>query len=289
MNTDDPYIVEEGGVDLHVHTNASDGSFSPEQVMEYAHSVGLEAVAVCDHDTTEALDAGARAAAKRGIEFVPGIEFGCPWRGEEHHLLGYYFDAEEPGFVRALANCRTERKARMKATVEALRALGVDVPLDILERKGGMIDRGDIVWELINRGCEKDFATAYPKYFWSDKPGYILPYSVGDAEPLTLRRCIEVIHRAGGVAVLAHPVGFYVKEMPPEQVREAVEWGLDGLEVYHPRQTPEQNRYLWSLVKEFNLIATGGSDCHGKIKDKPRMGTLRVRRSLLDGLKAARR
>ena len=152
-----------------------------------------------------------------------------------------------------------------------------------------MIDRGDIAWELINRGLEKDFATAYPKYFWSDKPAYVLPYSVGEAEPLTVRRGIEVIHRAGGVAVLAHPVGFYVKEMPPEQVGEAAEWGLDGLEVYHPRHTPEQSRYLLSLVKEFSLIATGGSDCHGKVKDKPRMGTLRVRRSLLDELKAARR
>jgi predicted metal-dependent phosphoesterase TrpH len=177
----------------------------------------------------------------------------------------------------------------MTATVARLRALGFDVSPDIVERKGGMIDRGDIVWELVRLGHVKDFASGYPEFFWTDKPGYILPYSSGGVEPLTLRRGVEAIHRASGVAVLAHPVGFYVTEMPREHVREAAEWGLDGLEVYHPRQTPEQSKYLWSLVKEFGLIATGGTDCHGRIKDQPRMGTLRVHRSILDGLKARRR
>ncbi len=285
----DNLLVEEKGVDLHVHSTAADGSFTPAEAVEYAASIELEAVAICDHDTMAGIEAGAGAAHKAGIEFVPGIELSCPWRGAEHHLLGYYCDPDEAGFRDLLENCRIERKARMAATVGIFRDLGYDIPLEILDRKNSMIDRGDIVWELINQGLEKDFSSAYPRHFWMDKKGYILPYSVGKAKPLTLQRAIEAIHRAGGVASLAHPVGFYVKEMPAEQVKEAAEWGLDGLEVFTPRHSPEQMRYLYGLVEEFGLIATGGTDCHGKVKDTPKMGMMRIHHSILDTLKARRK
>ncbi len=285
MNLDtNLYLTDSGGVDMHLHTMFSDGSFTPHEAMEYAHSIGLKALGICDHDTVDGLVQGAHAARDFDIELIPGIELSCPWREMEHHLLGYYMDVKETGFQQMLQNCRVERIARMRVTAERLRATGMKIPDAILQRNGGMIDRGDIVWEFINQGLEKDFSSAYPKYFWHDKVGYVLPYSEGDAEPLTIKRAIERIHSANGLAVLAHPVGFYVKEMPREQVAEAVEWGLDGLEVFTPRHTEEQMLYLLSLVKEFGMVATGGTDCHGKIKDEPRMGTLRIKKSLLDDL-----
>ncbi|RKY28111.1 MAG: hypothetical protein DRP79_02575 [Planctomycetota bacterium] len=279
-------LVTKGGVDFHTHSNRSDGSFSPAEVVEYAKGIGLDAVGLCDHDTTAGHSEAKEAAKKAGIEFVAGIEFTTVWDREEHHLLGYYMDGSRPTFRQTLVNCITERKARIGKAIERLRALGYDVPPDMAERKGGEIDRGDIVWEMIRRGYAESFEEGYPKFFDADAPGYVIPYTVGGVEPLTVKRAIEVVHGAGGTAILAHPMGFMVKEMPRGRIKALVDFGIDGLEVYHPRQSPEVSDYLLSACREHGLIVTGGSDCHGRVKDKPRMGMIRMSLDHLDAVKA---
>lgn len=278
-------LVKEGGIDFHTHSNLSDGSFSPTEVMEYAASVGLKAVGLCDHDSAAGHAEAARAAQRLGVEFVPGIEFTTVWNGSEHHLLGYYMDVNEPGFTRTIRDCHVERNARIRQSIERLRALGYDIPLEMADQKSGRVDRGDIVWEMIRRGHAKSFEEGYPRFFDTTAPGYVLPYSVGGGEALTVKRAIDVIHAAGGAAILAHPMGFLVKHLSREELKAVAVFGVDGLEVYHPRQSPEVSEYLLAACRENNLLVTGGTDCHGRIKDKPRMGTLRVSLDLLAAVK----
>jgi len=279
-------LVTKGGIDFHVHSNQSDGSFSPAKVVEHAGSVGLEAVGLCDHDTTAGHAEATRAAKEARIEFVPGIEFTAVWDSEEHHLLGYYMDVNDSTFLRVLKDCHTERKARTRKALGQLRALGCDIPPEMAEQKGGMVDRGDVVWEMIRRGYAKTFEEGYPKFFGIDAPGYVVPYSLGLVEPLTVKRAIDVIHGAGGVAILAHPMGFLVTYMSPERLKAVAEFGVAGLEVYHPRQSQDVSEYLLSACREHGLLVTGGSDCHGRVKDKPRMGTVRMDLEHLEAVRA---
>jgi len=280
------FTVTSGGIDLHVHSNFSDGSFTPAEVFEYARKIGLEAVGLCDHDTVAGYADAAKAAKKCGVEFVPGIEFTVIWNGVEHHLLGYYLDINNPAFTATLANAREERRERGIKTIEKMRALGFDVPMSLAKTKGGVVDRGDILRYMMERGdWSGTFSDGFRKYFYPDSPGYILPYAVGGLEPLTLERAIRIIHGAGGVAVFGHPVGFYVTEMSREELKQAADFGVDGLEVYHPHHSDEMQDFLLTACRDFGLLVTGGTDCHGKVKDAPKMGTLRVSRELLPPLK----
>lgn len=281
------FIVTSGGIDLHVHSNFSDGSFSPEEVFAFARKAGLEAVGMCDHDNVRGYSAGAAAAKEHGVEFVPGIEFTTVWDGREHHILGYYCDPKESGLTKTIAGCLVERRARGRQSIEQLRAVGYDVPFSLLEEKGGFIDRGDILRYMMKQGWhEGTFSDGFRKFFWPDCAGYVLPYSVGGIEPMTVERAVRIIHGAGGVAVFGHPMGFYVTEMSRGELKQAADFGIDGLEVYHPRQSREVSDYLMSVCVELGLLVTGGTDCHGKVKDMPKMGTLRVSRDLLPPLKA---
>ena len=281
------FIVTSGGIDLHVHSNFSDGSFTPAEVFEYARKIGLEAVGLCDHDTVAGYAEASRAAKRCGIEFVPGIEFTAIWNGVEHHILGYYLDTAEAAFVNTLANCRIERKERGIKTIEKMRALGFDIPDSLAEAKGGVVDRGDVLRYMMERGDYiGTFSDGFRKFFYPDSPGYILPYAVGGLEPLTLERTIQIIHGAGGVAVFGHPMGFYVTEMSREELKQAAGFGVDGLEVYHPRHSDAMRDYLLTACRELGLLVTGGTDCHGQVKDAPKMGTLHVSRELLPPIKA---
>jgi hypothetical protein len=313
------FTVPTGGIDLHVHSNFSDGSFSPDDVFDFARSIGLEAVGLCDHDTVAGHADAARAAARCGIEFVPGMEFTAVWLGKEHHLLGYYLDTSEPAFLRALATCRDERRLRGIATIEKMRALGFDIPDEGVRRQrggpdeiggdgracppqagsdprartsaaraeSGVVDRGDVLRHMQQTGqYAGSFSDGFRKFFYPGSPGYILPYAIGGLEPLTLERAIRIIHGAGGAAVFGHPMGFYVKEMSRGELKQAADFGVDGLEVYHPNHSDEARDFLLTACRDFNLLVTGGTDCHGKVKDAPKMGTLRVSNELLPPLKA---
>lgn len=247
-------------IDLHMHSCCSDGTCTPEELVGLAAKLKLSAIALTDHDTAEGFERAATAGRECGIEVIPGVELSTHWKGKDVHLLGYLFDAAEPGFVEGLKWIQGGRETRNEEIAVKLRALGYDITLDeVRENAGaGMVGRPHFARVLQARGIVSSLEEAFATLLGADKPAYVSRRSLGVAE------AIAMIHRAGGLAVVAHPftLGYTPLELHYE-VGLMHDVGLDGLEVIYPKHSRQFRRQLRRLVKEFDLIATGGSDYHG--------------------------
>lgn len=290
-------------IDLHAHTVVSDGTLTPAQLVELAAASGLAALAVTDHDHTGALAEAREAGARLGVEIVSGIElsvehpvggFGGDGRGAgasrpvEVHLLGYLFDEGDAALQAELARFRDVRTARAGRIVERLRALGVDVSVeDVLSEvpagEGASVGRPHVARALMRKGLVGSIQEAFDLWLGEGRPAHV------EKAKLSARQAIALVHAAGGVAVLAHPVTIR-EEAREALVRELAALGLDGLEVEYPKHAPEERRRLARLASELDLVATGGSDFHGENKPDVRLGTgigenIAVGADVLDALK----
>ncbi|MEO6457440.1 MAG: PHP domain-containing protein [Chloroflexia bacterium] len=243
-------------IDLHSHTTASDGALSPTNLVKKAHSVGLTALAITDHDTVEGLDEARVEAAKVGIRIVPGVEFGIEVGGTEVHMLGYLFDDKNPLLLKKLSELQDGRLNRGKKMVGKLRALGINITwARVAEIAGdGSLGRPHVAQALIEAGYASSIDEAFKKYISRGRPAFV------ERAHLTLEECIDLVHQSGGVAVLAHPT--FVKDVEHVLPR-LVEAGLDGIETYYGRYTEETIASIEKLAKKYNLVTTGGSDFHG--------------------------
>ena len=264
--------------DLHIHTNYSDSTFSPEEVAACAGERGLSAIAICDHDCVDGIKPCGIAAAPFDIEVIPGIELTVEKQDAEIHILGYFIDCKVEWFRKKLKEMRDSRIGRIRKMVEKLNADGIDVRAeDVFNLAGrGTVGRLHLAQAMLKTGKVKTFKDAFAKYIGFAKPCYV-PHA-----QFSPKEAIEMILKVGGVPILAHP-GIMNKD---EYIPELIACGLKGIEIYHTDHGAAAVKRYEELVKEYGLLATGGSDCHGLGKGKVLIGTVRVPYELVEKLKA---
>lgn len=281
--------MEQGYIDLHVHTTASDGTLTPAELVALAQEKGLKAVAVTDHDTVEGLPEALKAAGSRGFEVVPGVEISVDYRGGEMHILGYCVDPCSEPLLDSLAQLQEYRRERNPKVIRKLRELGMLISLEEVEEAAGgnVIGRPHFAAVLVRKGYAAGTQEAFDKYLGAGQPAYV------KKEKLTPEEGIELIVRAGGVPVLAHPK--YLKDHNADRLSALLEKlkaaGLKGIEAYYTTHTPEETELYLRLAEQHALLITGGTDFHGANKPEIELGAgtgnLRIPYELLEKLKLA--
>jgi predicted metal-dependent phosphoesterase TrpH len=250
-------------IDLHVHSNASDGTDDPAEVIRRAGAVGLDVLALTDHDTQAGL-AQARAALPEGLTLIPGMELSCQLGGRSVHLLGYLFDPDDPAIAAETAQVRDDRTYRARAMVARLAELGTGVTWEQVSQIAGdgVVGRPHIARALAAAGAIAAPADAFtPEWIGDGGRAFVDRYAPG------LVRAVSLIRAAGGVPVLAHPrsPGY---EIPDAVIAELAEAGLCGIEVFHFDHDEAERMRLAALARSLDLIATGGSDDHGSFNGR---------------------
>jgi len=248
-------------IDLHCHSTASDGSLTPTELVRLGRSIGLGALALTDHDTVAGIDEALTAAAAVGLDFLPGIELSAahPTRGNLH-VVGLGLDHRSPALAEVLSWIVAKRDERNLLIIEALRQRGVDITIDDVAAvaQGEVVARPHFARVIVDRGAAASLYEAYERFIGDQAPAY------RDRERLPVPRCFEVIHQAGGVAILAHPHDLGLKNRELELlVRELKEQGLDGLETCYSGYPPTQIEGYRRLARRHGLLESGGSDFHG--------------------------
>jgi predicted metal-dependent phosphoesterase TrpH len=245
-------------IDLHVHSNASDGTDPPAEVIRRAEAAGLDVVALTDHDTQAGL-AEARAALPDGLTLIPGMELSCQLDGRSVHLLAYLFDQEDPALRAETSQIRDDRTYRARAMVDRMRELGADVTWEQVAAiaGGAVVGRPHLARALAASGAVATAADAFTADWIADGGRAFVDRYAPD-----LARAVGLVKAAGGVPVLAHPrsPGY---EIPDEVIARLAGAGLGGIEVFHFDHDQSQRVRLAQLARSLNLIMTGGSDDHG--------------------------
>jgi 3',5'-nucleoside bisphosphate phosphatase len=278
-------------IDLHTHSDRSDGSEPPARVVELAHEVGCSALALTDHDTLEGLPAARARADSLGIRLVPGCEVSCvPVAGGGVHVLVYFVDDPAGPLGVELDRLRQDRRARNEALAERLRQLGVPVTVAMAAAHAGTVagvGRPHFARAMVEVGAVGSTDEAFARYLGNGAAAYV------PKGRLTVADVCRLARDSGGVAVLAHPltVGLTGPALAAV-VADLAGHGLAGLEARYGRYSPRQRTDLGNLARRFGLVATGGSDCHGASTPDLHVGTgtgdLRVPDRVLDELEAAR-
>ena len=252
-------------------------------------SAGLTAMALTDHDTLDGISEAAAAATAAGIGFIPGTELSVDWPTGTMHLLVYHL-GEGPGPLQdRLADLRRARDRRNHVILERLARLGIDIPYPEVEAEsgGGVVGRPHIAAVLMARGLATDIPDAFDRYLARDRPGYV------DRERLAAAEAIDLARRSGAVPVIAHPHTLGVSRTDyGAAFSELAAQGLGGIEAYYAEYPPELRLHLAGLCDQLGLVATGGSDYHGRYKPDLQVGTGRgdlvVPDEVIDALMAAR-
>ena len=241
-------------IDLHIHSTASDGTLTPEQIVARARELGMRAIALADHDTIDGI-APARAAAE-GTELLvlPCVEISTDWENTEIHVLGFFLDYGNAELREKLALIREAREGRADKIVARLQELGMNVSYEaVLARSdGGSVGRPHVAAELVAKGYVRTQNEAFDKYLGRDKPAYIPRYKLSYLE------AIAIIEHCGGLPVLSHPA--LVRN---DHTVAAMVPALGGLEAYHSAHSASQGRKYARIARENGLLITGGTDSHG--------------------------
>ena len=242
-------------VDLHTHTNASDGLLAPDALVRAIRAARLAVFSVTDHDTVDALAEVDERSRATGLELIPGIELSAMWQGVELHILGYFIDPADRHLLGFLQRRRNARGVRLGKMLDRLRMLGIAVNPDTVLAKAqdGNVGRPHLARVLVERGYVGGLDEAFDRYLGEGKPAYVPRPDVRCEE------AIRVVHEAGGLASWAHP-GLNGRD---GAIADLVRAGLDAIEVYHARHTPGVTTHYRRLAETWNLLVTGGSDFHG--------------------------
>ncbi|WP_054741472.1 PHP domain-containing protein [Cellulosilyticum ruminicola] len=273
-------------IDLHVHSNSSDGTLSPEEVVLLAKSKGLSAIALTDHDTVSGVETAIKKGKEIGLTVVPGIEFSADYNGKEVHMLGYYMDYKNPKLLEKLNYLVESRTKRNLQIIDKLATLGMPLTFEDLGEGYGpdtVLTRAHFAAALLKKGYIKTRDQAFNKYIGAGKPAYVA------RERFTTHECMDMIHNAGGLAVLAHPKLYDFSNSEVTQViKDLASKGLDGVECIYATHTQNETAHLLQVCKNLDLLSTGGSDFHGDNKPNLELGSgyghLQVPYDLLEGL-----
>ncbi|MDR2499806.1 MAG: PHP domain-containing protein [Treponema sp.] len=284
-------------IDLHTHSTASDGSFQPAELIRAAADKGLRALALTDHDTVDGLAGAGAEAERRGLWFIPGIELEIS-RGKylkngeaqevsgEFHLLGLGINWKNPVFSQAVADLGRYREARNREILQRMGDMGIEADYEELRSLGGgSIGRPHFAALLLRRGIVKNREQAFAQYLGGGRPLYV------PKKGLDFTYALEIIHAAGGIAVLAHPMSLYIAWAHlPGFIKQLAGQGLDGMEAWHPTAKPRICKRLEALGRSLGLIITAGSDFHGAARPDRKLGLTAGGReigdSYLEGLPA---
>lgn len=247
--------------DLHIHTYYSDGVFSPEKIVDTAIDVGLQAIAITDHDNVLAYDVAKKYLKEKNLdsrlEIIRGIEVNTLYKNYEVHILGYFMNPDNSDFQAML---KMQQQARIKQTKEIIALLAkkesIKIKFDDIKKlvaEGGSIGRPHIAKAITNAGGTTNVMDAYAKYIHDDSPVYVQRKTVSPQD------AVEIIYDAGGIPVIAHPHDLDIAET---LIKDLMNYGLRGIEAYHRKHSPACVEYFSSMAEELGLIVTGGSDFH---------------------------
>lgn len=273
-------------VDLHVHSNASDGTCSPREVVRLACEKGLCSIALTDHDTIAGIPSALEAAKNSPLEVIPGVELSCVYRGCEIHILGLFLDCQNPVLADELMALQQIRDKRNHDMLERFSNAGILITREdlCLENPNTVITRAHFARALVSLGYAKDMNSAFRNYL-----DYGGPYCMPKKE-ITPARAMELLSESRAFPVLAHPFQYKLdRPVLLELIGTLKELGLMGLECYHSSNNSYESRVLREIAGKYDLLPTGGSDFHGSNKPDISIGSgrggLRVSKLLLDDVK----
>jgi predicted metal-dependent phosphoesterase TrpH len=276
-------------VDLHLHSTFSDGSATPAEIVATAVETGLTAIALTDHDTLEGVPQARNAAKRAGIRFAGGVELSVEWREQTMHLLVYFLDPAPGPLQDSLETLRREREDRNLRIAALLEDLGIGISIEEVtaEAGRGVVGRPHFAGVMMNKGYVQSVAEAFDRYLAAGRPAY------APRKRLTAEEAIALARESIAVPVIAHPhtVGLRATEYSTG-FRELVAQGLGGIEAYYGEYSPEMRVRISEICDELGIVATGGSDYHGRYKPHLQIGVgkgdLRVPDEVFDRLVAAR-
>lgn len=260
--------------DLHTHSTASDGQYTPQELVGMAKDSGLEVLALTDHDTTDGLEEAIQAGKKLGLFVIPGVELSAK-EYPTFHILGYGFRLGASPLTELCRRMKARREEREERLLAFLREKGIDLDAAEVEAfaGGSVIGRPHFAQAMVRRGYVSTNREAFDRYLDTEE----YHERVERGKP-TARECVEAIKKSGGIASLAHPYQIGVDEAELGRiVRELTGYGLDAIECYYPKHTPAQQWSYLELAEKYSLHVTGGSDFHGgRVKPDVRLASIRL-------------
>src|SRR2546430_817796 len=263
--------------DLHLHTCFSDATYTPDEMVAQGDRNGLAALALTDHDTVEGCVRTALACEASEIEFIPGTELTAEQDDNELHILGYFIDIQNPKLLIELARFQTVRQNRIREMVSRLNGVKVPLTADAVFALANCHSPGrpHVARALVKGGFCSSMDEAFERFLKKNRPAWVPKFKMSAAD------ATQLIHDAGGVAVMAHPGLNHADEVIPGMA----ESGLDGIECFHTKHSPGTAQHYLKLAERFHLLVTGGSDCHGLSKGKPLIGTVKLPYEHVENLK----
>jgi predicted metal-dependent phosphoesterase TrpH len=280
-----------GYVDLHLHTTASDGVMSPSEIVRYAKTKRLQAIAITDHDTIEGLEEGLSEGKRIDLEVIPGIEVSAEHSPGSMHLLGFFLDIHHPFLNERLRYLQKARAERNPKIAERLNRLGIELTYEeVLKASGGgQVGRPHFAQVLLEKKYVRTFQEAFDRFLKKGAPAYV------DKFRFTAKEALHFINEAKGVAVLAHPNTLNMNGYSELEnlILRLIEEGLKGIEVYYPEHSPLEVAQYKTLAERYGLLITGGTDYHGIEKNGLDIGVGRGEMKLpylmVEKLKSARK
>jgi len=254
--------------DLHLHTNFSDGTFAPEELAARGRLLGFAALALTDHDTVEGCARMAAACTAAGMEFIVGTELTAEHDEVEVHLLGYLLDTQNPKLLSEIARFQAVRQDRIRQMAARLNQLNVPLQVESVFALANCKSPGrpHVARALVQARLVKNLDVAFERFLKKNRPAWVPKARMSALEG------IQLIHQAGGLAIMAHPGLNRTDEIIPA----LVEAGLDGLECFHTKHSTTTSEHYLEITDRYHLLVTGGSDCHGFSKNKPLIGTVKL-------------
>lgn len=264
-------VIEQGTkmskkIDFHTHTTASDGIYTPSQLIDIALKEEVIAMAITDHDTVDGLAEGIEYSGRKDLELIQGIEFSIDYTGGSFHLLGLNIDYKDSELSAECGRLTAVREGRAERIVHELKAKGFNISFQEVETMspGGAIGRPHIARVLIKNGYAKEMKEVFANFMIKGKPGFV------PKEKINIEKAVSLIVNSGGIPVIAHPVSLNF-DGPHEFeriLRQLIEWGVGGIEAYSTMHTPEEIEMFLHFADKYNLIVSGGSDFHGDKREE---------------------
>jgi hypothetical protein len=267
--------------DLHLHTLFSDGTFTPEELVERASKLGFAAIALTDHDTVEGCGRAAAACAAAKMEFIPGTELTAEHEDTEVHILAYLVDTQNQILLKRIAEFQSVRQNRIREMVAAINKLGVPLKAEDVFALANCKSPGrpHVARALVKAGLVANLDEAFDRFLKKGRPAWVPKTKMSALEG------VELIHQAGGLAVMAHPGLNRTDDIIPD----LVDAGLDGIECFHTKHSTVMSERYLEIADKYHLLVTGGSDCHGFSKKAPLIGTVKLPCEHVEKLFAAKK
>lgn len=264
--------------DLHIHSSASDGSYTPEQIVDMARSLGIRTISIADHDSVEGVERALNYGLRENVKVIPAVELSSESEVGDFHFIGYFIDHKNISLQRHLVELREKRLVRAEKIVGKLTNFSIDLDFDqiLADSQGGSVGRVHLARELIRKGYAQSTEDAFARYLSKESRFYV-PKFISEPEEV-----ISILIRANSVPVLAHP-GLLGSD---GKIRFLAEKGVRGIEVYHPQHDPWLTSRYAQIAEELGLVKTGGSDFHGSgSRDNEKLGSVLIPDQLVEELR----